>query len=159
MSISKFNNEGCGLPVATSAKQKHRPSRQARPFDPTAYGALSVIDKEERALRAFRPIVYICSPFAGDIDANVKAARAYSRFAVEAGYIPIAPHLLFPQFLNDADPKERQLGLFFGNALMSKCSEIWVFGKNISSGMEAEIERAKWKNYRLRYFTENLEEV
>ena len=159
MSISKFNNEGCGLPVATSAKQKHRPSRQARPFDPTAYGALSVIDKEERALRAFRPIVYICSPFAGDIDANVKAARAYSRFAVEAGYIPIAPHLLFPQFLNDADPKERQLGLFFGNALMSKCSEVWVFGKNISSGMEAESERAKWKNYRLRYFTENLEEV
>lgn len=139
MSISKFNNEEY--------------------FDPTAYGALSVIDKEEHALRAFRPIVYICSPFAGDIDANVKAARVYSRFAVEAGYIPIAPHLLFPQFLNDADPKERQLGLFFGNALMSKCSEVWVFGKNISSGMEAEIERAKWKNYRLRYFTENIEDV
>ena len=159
MSISKFNSEGCGLPVATSAKQKHRSSRQARPFDPTAYGALSVIDKEERALRAFRPIVYICSPFAGDIDANLKAARAYSRFAVEAGYIPIAPHLIFPQFLNDADPQERELGLFFGNTLMSKCSEVWVFGKRISPGMEAEIKRAKWKNYRLRYFTENLEEV
>lgn len=139
MSISKFNNEGYA--------------------DPTAYGALSVIDKEERALRAFRPIVYICSPFAGDIDTNVKAARAYSRFAVEAGYIPIAPHLLFPQFLNDEDPKERQLGLFFGNALMSKCSEVWVFGSRISPGMDAEIKRAKWKNYRLRYFTENLEEV
>lgn len=139
MNISKFNSEGY--------------------FDPTAYGALSVIDQEERALRAFKPIVYICSPFAGDIDTNVKAARAYSRFAVEAGYIPIAPHLLFPQFLNDADPQERQLGLFFGNALMSKCSEVWVFGKHISPGMEVEIERAKWKNYRLRYFTENLEEV
>lgn len=139
MNISKFNSEGY--------------------FDPTAYGALSIIDKEERALRAFRPIVYICSPFAGDIDTNVKAARAYSRFAVEAGYIPIAPHLLFPQFLNDADPQERQLGLFFGNALMSKCSEVWVFGKHISPVMEAEIERAKWKNYRLRYFTENFEEV
>jgi len=25
--------------------------------------------------------------------------------------------------------------------------------------MEAEIKRAKWKKYRLRYFTENLEEV
>lgn len=128
-------------------------------FWPTAYGALSVIDKEERARPAFRPIVYICSPFAGDIDTNLKAARAYSRFAVEAGYIPIAPHLLFPQFLNGADPQERELGLFFGNALMSKCSEVWVFGKRISSGMEAEIQRAKWKNYRLRYFTENLEEV
>lgn len=67
--------------------------------------------------------------------------------------------LLFPQFLNDNDPKERELGLFFGNAIMSKCSEIWVFGSHISPGMEAEIKRAKWKNYRLRYFTENLEEV
>ena len=127
--------------------------------DPTAYEALSLIEKEERALRAFRPIVYICSPYAGVIEKNVKAARGYSRFAVDKGFIPIAPHLLFPQFLNDADPNERELGLFFGNALMSKCSEVWVFGSNISAGMQAEIKRARWKDYRLRYFTEELEEV
>ncbi|MCR0389748.1 hypothetical protein MKC85_01915 [[Clostridium] innocuum] len=139
MSISKYNSEGYP--------------------DPTAFGALSSIENEARALRAFRPIVYICSPFAGDIEKNVVATRTYSRFAVEQGYIPIAPHLLFPQFLDDSDPKERELGLFFGNAIMSKCSEVWVFGSHISSGMEAEIKRAKWKNYRLRYFTENLEEV
>lgn len=139
MSISKVNSEGYA--------------------DPTAYNALSAIAKEETALRAFRPIVYICSPYAGNIDANVDAARVYSRFAVESGYIPIAPHLLFPQFMRDDDPTERQLGLFFGNALMSKCSEVWVFGNYISPGMEAEIKRAKWKNYRLRYFTENLKEV
>lgn len=120
---------------------------------------MSTVEKEERALRAFRPIVYICSPYAGEIEKNVKAAQEYSRFAVEKGYIPIAPHLLFLQFLNDANPKERQLGLFFGNALMSKCSEVWVFGSHISAGMEAEINRAKWKNYRLRYFTETCEEV
>ena len=139
MSISKYNNEGYP--------------------DPTAYGALSSIESETHALRAFRPIVYICSPFAGDIEKNVAAARAYSRFAVEQGYIPIAPHLLFPQFLNDSDQKERELGLFFGNALMSKCAEIWVFGSRISSGMEAEIKRAKWKGYHLRYFTEECQEV
>ena len=87
------------------------------------------------------------------------AARRYSRFAVETGYIPIAPHLLFPQFLNDGDPAERELGLFFGNALMSKCSEVWVFGSRISDGMAAEIKRARWKNYRLRYFTDDFKEV
>ena len=103
--------------------------------------------------------MYICSPFAGDIEKNVATARDYSRFAVDKGYIPIAPHLLFPQFLNDTDQKERELGLFFVNAIMGKCSEVWVFGSHISSGMEAEIKRSKWKNYRLRYFTENLEEV
>jgi hypothetical protein len=139
MSIDKRNNEGY--------------------FDPTAYEALYMIEKEERALRAFRPIVYICSPYAGDIEKNVKAAQGYSRFAVDKGFIPVAPHLLFPQFLNDADPDERELGLFFGNALMSKCAEVWVFGNNITAGMTAEIKRARWKNYRLRYFTEDLEEV
>ena len=64
--------------------------------DPTAFGAFCAIEKEEKALRAFRPIVYICSPYAGDVERNTAAARRYSRFAVDAGYIPIAPHLLFP---------------------------------------------------------------
>ncbi len=139
MTISKYNCEGYP--------------------DPTAHKALTAIEQEHRSLRAFRPIVYVCSPYAGDIAGNTEAARRYSRFAVEAGYIPIAPHLLFPQFLNDADPRERELGLFFGNALMSKCSEIWVFGSRISPGMESEIKRAKWKNFLLRYYTEDCQEV
>ena len=127
-------------------------------YDPTTYEALSSIEKEERSLRTFRPIVYICSPYAGDVETNVQKARRYCRFAVDKGYIPIAPHLLFTQFLNDDSPKERQLGIFFGNAVMSKCSEVWVFGEHISNGMEAEIKRAKWKNYPLRYFSEELGE-
>jgi hypothetical protein len=93
------------------------------------------------------------------VEANVAAARRYSRFAVDKGFIPIAPHLLYPQFLNDDDERERELGLFFGNALMSKCAEVWVFGSRISAGMETEIKRAKWKGYRLRYFTEECQEV
>lgn len=128
-------------------------------LDPTAYEAMTAVRREERAAQRYRPIVYICSPYAGEIEANVAAARRYSRFAVDSGYIPIAPHLLFTQFLNDSSPYERRLGLFFGNVLMSKCAEIWVFGDRISPGMETEIERAKWKNYSLRYFTEQCTEV
>ena len=139
MNINKYNSEGY--------------------YDPTAYEALTSIEKEEKELRAFRPIVYICSPYAGDIENNIKSAQEYSRFAVTEGYIPIAPHLLFPQFLDDNNPKERELGLFFGHALMSKCTELWVFGNNVSSGMEAEIKRAKWKSYPIRYFTEDCKEV
>ena len=138
MGVSRYNSEGY--------------------YDPTAYEALTKIVQEEKAAR-YRPLVYICSPYSGDTEGNTEKARRYSRFAADADTIPIAPHLLFPQFLNDSNPKERQLGLFFGNALMSKCSEVWVFGDRISSGMEAEIRRAKWKNYRLRYFTNTCEEV
>ena len=131
-------------------------------FSPTEHEAFTRLEKEEKAVRkaaAFRPIVYICSPYSGDTERNIKNAKRYSRFAVDKGYIPIAPHLLFPQFLDDDNPEERELGLFFGNALMSKCAEVWVFGSRISSGMEAEIKRAKWKDYRLRYFTEECQEV
>ena len=135
MSISKLNAE--------------------RYYDPTAYEALTNIEQEERALRAFRPIVYICSPYAGDVTTNVENAQRYSRFAVDKGYIPVAPHLLFPQFLNDNNPKERQLGLFFGNALMSKCTEVWVFGDHISDGMAREIELAAAKQMPVKFFTED----
>ncbi len=127
--------------------------------DPTAYEALKNIEAERRALRAFRPIVYVCSPFSGDVVTNVANARRYCRFAVDSGYIPIAVHLLYPRFMNDDDPEERELALFFGTAVMSKCSEVWVFGDRISSGMASEITRAKWKNYRIRYFDTDCREV
>ena len=128
--------------------------------DPTAFEAMTKIAKEEKAKNsAFRPLVYICSPYSGEIETNVEAAKRYSRLAVDKGCIPLTPHLLFPQFLDDDIPEERELGLFFGNALMSKCSEVWVFGERISAGMESEIKRARWKNYRLRYFSESFEEV
>ena len=51
MSISLYNSEGYP--------------------DPTAYDALSSIENESRALHAFRPIIYICSPFTGEIEKNV----------------------------------------------------------------------------------------
>ena len=136
MSISKLNAEGY--------------------HDLTAYTAISNIAKEEKAFFAYRPLVYICSPYAGDVETNVKAARRYSRFAMKSGCIPIAPHLLFPQFMNDR--KERELAMFFGKVLMSKCAELWVFGDTISTGMNAEIARAKRKQYRIRYFTSDLKE-
>jgi hypothetical protein len=127
--------------------------------DPTPHQALSTIEAERKAARVYRPLVYICSPYSGDVAGNVENARRYCRFAFEQGCIPIAPHLLFTQFLDDNNPKERELGLHFGNVLMSQCREVWVFGKIVSPGMDAEIRRARWKNYRLKFFNDTLEEV
>jgi len=126
--------------------------------DPTAYEALTNIVKEERSVRAFRPMVYICSPFSGNTEVHIGMARAYCRFAVDKGYLPIAPHLLFPQFLDDADQFERKLGCRFGEILMDRCAEVWVFGSYFSKGMKAEIQRAKRKGYTIRYFNEVLKE-
>ena len=127
--------------------------------DPTPHQALNAIEAEKKAARAYRPMVYICSPYSGDVAGNVENARRYSRFTFEQGYIPIAPHLLFTQFLDDSDPMEREMGMHFGNVLMSLCREVWVFGDTISPGMDAEIRRARWNIYRLRFFTNDLKEV
>ena len=129
---------------------------------PTEYEALTRIEKEEKVAAkaaAFRPVVYICSPYSGDTERNVENARRYSRFAVDRHYLPITPHIYFTQFMDDNVPEERNTANFMNWVLMSKCVELWVFGETISSGMKAEIERAKRKKMKIRYFTEELEEV
>ena len=128
-------------------------------FDPTGYEALSNIEREAKAARAFRPLVYICSPLSGDVDRNQENARRYCRHAVDSGYSPLAPHNYFPQFMNDNSPKERNLSMFMDIVLLSKCSELWVFGDTISKGMAMEISKAQRKGQTIRYFTTDLKEV
>lgn len=128
-------------------------------YDPTAFEALSNIEREAKAARAFRPLVYICSPLSGAVEVNQENARRYCRFAVDSGYIPLAPHIYFTQFMNDRIAKERDLALFMDIVLLSKCSELWVFGDTISKGMAIEIEKAKRKGQPIRYFTTTLKEV
>lgn len=138
MTVSKFNHEGY--------------------YDPTTYTALSNIEAEERKAR-FRPVVYVCSPFSGNLESNVENTRRYCRFAVDSGFVPFAPHLLFPQFMYDEVPEERELALFMGIVMLTKCAELWVFGERISKGMSKEIHKAEARNMLIRYFTTNCEEV
>lgn len=138
MSISKFNKEGY--------------------HDPTVYEALSNIEKEEKH-KKHKKIVFICSPFAGDIEGNTIRARRYGRFAVTEKAVPVIPHLMYPQFLEEDDPVERQLGIDMGLILLSKCHELWVFGNRISSGMSVEVARAKRWNIPIRYFTTECKET
>ena len=66
--------------------------------DPTAGEAI------RRASRfRFRPIVYICSPYSGDIERNTEMAKRYSRYAVDEGVIPITPHLMFPLYMTEEE--------------------------------------------------------
>lgn len=87
-------------------------------------------------------LIYICSPFRGNTAANTEAAQRYCRDAYEKNCIPVAPHLYLPQFLNDDEPKERDLALRIGLRLIDYCSEVWVHGDVISPGMRGEIDYA-----------------
>lgn len=86
------------------------------------------------------PIVYICSPYSGDVIHNTELASRYSRFAVDQGYVPITPHLYLPLFISEEN--ERELAISTGLRLLDVCSELWVCGGRISEGMRREIARA-----------------
>lgn len=124
--------------------------------DPTPHEAFRNMERSRILKRGFRPVVYICSPYRGDVETNTEKARRYCRFAVKRGAIPYAPHLLMPQFLDDGDEEERSLALFMGQVMLDKCAEIWVFGTQITEGMEGEIERAKGKKKKIRYFRQEV---
>ena len=118
-------------------------------LDLTAYEAIRSVEGKRFS---FRPIIYVCSPYSGDITGNTERARKYSRFVVDEGGIPLTPHLLFPQFMQEET--ERDLAIFMDLALLSKCAEIWVFGDDISNGMEVEINHAQRKGKLIRYVSE-----
>lgn len=165
MGIDKFNHEGCGLPVATS-KWRRRFEALTEPTgektDPTTYEALTNIHREEMAAdknAAYLPLVYVCSPYAGDVENNVKNAKRYSRFTVEQNAIPVTPHLLYPQFMDDNNENEREMAMHFNYVLLGKCSEVWVFGGVVSRGMAREINVAKKRRMKIRWFTWDMKEV
>jgi hypothetical protein len=88
-------------------------------------------------------LVYICSPFAGDIENNLRFAKDTCRYATNQGCAPLAVHLLYPQILDDADPAERAVGIQMGLRVLASCDELWICGERISHGMSCEIAEAK----------------
>jgi len=95
-------------------------------------------------------LVYVASPYSGDIEGNTIKAREYSRYVVDNGGVPIAPHLLFPQFVSESS--ERELALEMNLKFLDTSDEVWVFGETISNGMKFEIEYAKKKGIPIKYF-------
>jgi len=108
--------------------------------------------------RTDRPMVFVCSPFAGSVQENVQNARRYSRFAYISGYMPITPHLMYPRFLDDEQCKERQAGMEMGIRLLDLCEELWVFGDHYSSGMQREISHALGTHMKIRFFDRECKE-
>ena len=135
--------------------------------DPTACEALQDILREARAKRlGYMPLTYICSPYKGEVEENVQNARRYCAFALAQGALPIAPHLLFPQFLGteavchaEETEETRELALHMGMILLTKCRELWFFGNVVSDGMKREINRARWRGMIVRHFTSDCKEV
>lgn len=89
--------------------------------------------------------IFIASPLAAPtpegVGANLALARRLCREVIDAGHSPFAPHLLMPQFLDDAKANERNVGMKAGFDFLRVCGEVWCWS-TISNGMAAEIRHA-----------------
>ena len=85
--------------------------------------------------------IYICSPYRGDIERNTAIARKLMQMALQRGHVPIVPHLLYTQVLDEDDPWQRLVGLNAAETLIECCDEAWIFTPDdvYSDGMLQEI--------------------
>ena len=129
MGINKYNSEGY--------------------YDPTVYEALSNIEKEEKAARRiYRPLVYICSPYAGNVEQNVNMARVYSRFAVK---IPAFRWLLICFIRSSWMTAVRQSGNLpcsWGWCYLPSVSRCGCLAVSFPPGWRRRLQRRKRKRYR-----------
>lgn len=99
-------------------------------------------------------LVIVESPFAGDVETNIKYARACVRDSLLRGESPIASHLLYTQegILNDNIDEERKHGIDAGLAWrkVAQASVVYI-DLGISKGMEYGIAAAKSSGVEIEY--------
>ena len=86
--------------------------------------------------------VIVESPYAGDIERNIKYARKALADCFNRGEAPFASHLLYtqPQVLDDNIPKERAKGISAGFSWGLAADYVVVYADlGISSGMKKAI--------------------
>ena len=101
---------------------------------------------------------FICSAYSGDVENNTERARRYCLTAIDHGYAPFAPHLLYPQFLCDESRADRNAGIQCGLEFLRCCDIMLVFGA-VTAGMHGEIEEAERLGIEIEYIGEIKDEM
>ena len=71
--------------------------------------------------------ILVISPYSGDVRRNLSYLEHCLKYVIAQGHAPFAPHWIYPQYLDDKDPDQRELGLHMGLAWGEKAQEIWIF--------------------------------
>jgi len=99
-------------------------------------------------------LVILESPYAGDVEKNIKYARRCVRDSLSRGEAPIASHLLYTQegILDDNDAKEREWGIEAGLSWIAVAAKMVIYEDyGISKGMIQAILRANRAGISIEY--------
>ncbi len=84
------------------------------------------------------------TPFAGDVEGNIKYARACMKDMLLRKEAPYASHLLYTQegVLDDTVPEERELGIYAGFAFkhMEGIHTVFYTDRGMSGGMQLALD-------------------
>jgi hypothetical protein len=99
--------------------------------------------------------VFLASPFAGSFwqrYLNRGFARRCLKDSLARGEAPFAPHLLYPQALNDSADDERDRGILAGQSWLVTAEAIVVYvDRGISAGMMGDIDAAELHGMPVEY--------
>lgn len=95
-------------------------------------------------------LIYVASPYDGDMKKNVEFAKAGCDFVMKQGHGFFAPHLTYTKVLEDNDPRHRKLALEMALTMLTRCDELWYFGENVTQAMSIELDVAKQKGIPVR---------
>lgn len=89
--------------------------------------------------------IFVCSRYKGNVQKHVQQARDICRkLIIDFKARPFAPHLFYPNFLNDNITEERLIALNQSYYHITQCDcMLVVIEDEISEGMKTEIEFAK----------------
>lgn len=99
-------------------------------------------------------LVIVESPYAGDVETNVRYARAAMADCLRRGDAPYASHLLYtqPGVLDDGIHEDRMLGIEAGLAWGRRAEATVVYTDlGTSNGMKMGIARALAENRPIEY--------
>jgi hypothetical protein len=99
-------------------------------------------------------LVLVESPYAGDVETNLRYLRACLRDCLLRGEAPFASHALYTQagVLDDLVRDERKLGISAGLAWGAKADATVVYtDRGISSGMDYGVRDAQFAGRPIEY--------
>lgn len=108
--------------------------------------------------------IYICSKLRATHtrtqQEHEEDARKYAKFVINENKAPFVPHLLYTQFLDDTDEKQRRMAMNAGLAYLNSSDALYAFVDEtlqVSEGMRSEIQYAMDHNIPIKAFIVDTE--
>ena len=99
----------------------------------------------QKKLNHEAPLVFFAHPVRGDVEGNLKRARASIKNleAVNTHWTIVAPWILTCENYDDANEEERAAGIARNLRVIESCDYIFLAGGRVSEGMKQEKEHAE----------------